>query len=145
VHFDFVLGQLSWDSWHVHRLSCEHISIVLQELDKRAFLFVIEAGTDDRGLVLIRESEVDSFSFFSWPHRGLGRGFIRRNCKILFHCLVINLCGKSYRGPSSERRQNGTSEAFNGALEVSAHGDDTLSTRYFEYHIWVVRDGHEFF
>jgi hypothetical protein len=89
-----VLDQLSRDSWHVCRLSCEHVSIVLQELDEHAFLFVVEAGTDDHGLAFIRESEVDSFSFFSWPHRGHGRGFIRKDCKILLYRLAVNLYRK---------------------------------------------------
>jgi hypothetical protein len=51
-----MLGQLSRDSQHVRRLPCEHIPIVLQELDERAFLFVIEAGADDCSLAFIRES-----------------------------------------------------------------------------------------
>jgi hypothetical protein len=72
----FVLGQLSRDSRHVHRLPCEHVPIVLQELDERSFLSVVEARTDDCGLVFIRESKMDPFSFFNWPHRGHGRGFI---------------------------------------------------------------------
>jgi hypothetical protein len=33
----------------------------LTGLDKRAFLFVVKAGTDDRDLAFIREFEVDSF------------------------------------------------------------------------------------
>jgi hypothetical protein len=100
VHFEFVLGQLSRDSRHVHRLPCEHVPIVLQELDERAFLFVVEAGTNDHGLAFIRESKVDSSSFFSWPHRGHAWGFIRRDCKVFFHRLAIDLCGKGYRGPA---------------------------------------------
>jgi hypothetical protein len=58
-----VFGQLSRDSRHVRRLPCEHVPIVLQELDEHAFLFVVEARTDDHGLAFMRESEVDSFSF----------------------------------------------------------------------------------
>jgi hypothetical protein len=116
----------------------------LQELDERAFLFVIEAGTDDCGLVFITESKVDSFSFFSRPHRGRGRGFTRRDCKVFLHQLAINLCGKGYRGPRSESRLNGTPKAFCGTLEVSADGDDPLRSWHFEYHIHVVRGGHEF-
>jgi hypothetical protein len=58
-----VFGQLSRDFQHVRRLPCENIPIVLQELDERAFLFVVETGTDDHGLAFMRESEVDSFSF----------------------------------------------------------------------------------
>jgi hypothetical protein len=39
---------------------------------------------------------------------------------------------------------NGTPKALSVALEVSAHGDDPLRTWHFEYHIWIVRYGHEF-
>jgi hypothetical protein len=70
IQFEFVLGQFSRDSQHVRRLPCEYVSVVLQELDERAFLFVVEARADDCGLVLIGEFEVDSFSFLSRPHRG---------------------------------------------------------------------------
>jgi hypothetical protein len=105
---------------------CKHIPIVLQELDERAFLFAVEAGTGDCSLAFIRESEVDSFGFFGRTNRGRNRGFIRRDCKIFFHWLAINLCGKGYRGLGSESRLNGTPKAFRGALEVSTHGDDPL-------------------
>jgi hypothetical protein len=40
IYFKFVLGQFSLDVRHVRRLPWEYISIILQELDKRAFLFV---------------------------------------------------------------------------------------------------------
>jgi hypothetical protein len=116
----------------------------LQELDEHTFLFVIEARIDDRCLAFIRESEVDSFSFFGRPHKGHDRGFIRKDCKIFFHQLAINLCEKDYQGPDSESHLNGTLEAFCDALEVSAHGDSPLRSWYFEIHIWVVRDGHDF-
>jgi hypothetical protein len=70
--------------------------------------------------------------------------FIRRDRKVFFHRLAIDLRGKGYQGPGSESHLNGTPEAFCGALEVSAHGDDLLRSWHFEYHIQVVRDGHEF-
>jgi hypothetical protein len=130
-----VLGQLSRDSRHVHRFPCEHVSIVLQELDERAFLFVVEAGTDDCGLAFIRESKIDPFSFFNRTNRGHGRGFIQRDFELFFHQLAIDLCGKGYRGPGDESRLNGTPKAFCDALEVSAHGDDPLRSWHFEYHI----------
>jgi hypothetical protein len=82
VHFEFVLGRLSQDSRHVCRLPCEHIPIILQELDERAFLFVVEAGTDDCNLVFIIESQIDPFSFFSWLHRDRSRSFIRRDREV---------------------------------------------------------------
>jgi hypothetical protein len=144
VHYKFVLGQLSQDSRHVHRLPCEHISIVLQELDKRAFLFVVEAGADDCSLAFIRESQIDPFSFFSRPHRGHSQSFIRGDCEVFVHQLAISLCGKSYRGPGSESRLNGTPKTFHGALEVGTHGDDPLRPWHLEYHIWVVWNCHEF-
>jgi hypothetical protein len=138
-----VLDQLSQDSRHVRRFPCEHVLIVLQELDERALLFFVEAGTDDSGLAFIKESEVDSFSFFGRPHRGRGQGFIRRDREVFFHRLAIDLRGKDYRGLGTESHLNGTPEAF-CALELSTHGDDPLRSWHFEYHIWVVRDDHEF-
>jgi hypothetical protein len=56
IYFKFVLGQFSRDSRHVRRLPCEYIPIVLQELDERGFLFVVEAGTNDCSLAFIKES-----------------------------------------------------------------------------------------
>jgi hypothetical protein len=41
IDLQFVLGQFSWDSWHIRRLPCEYVSVILQKLDERAFLFVI--------------------------------------------------------------------------------------------------------
>jgi hypothetical protein len=72
-----VLGQFSRDSRHIRRLPCEYVSVILQELDERTFLFVIQAGIDDGSLALIGEPEVDSLGFFGWPHRGHGLSFIR--------------------------------------------------------------------
>jgi hypothetical protein len=72
-----VLGQFSRDSRHIRRLPCEYVSVILQELDERAFLFVIQAGADDGGLAFISEPEVDPFSFFSRSHRDHDLSFIR--------------------------------------------------------------------
>jgi hypothetical protein len=65
IHFKFVLGQFSQDSWHIRRLPYRYISVILQEPDERAFLFVIEAGADDGSLAFIRESQINPLSFFS--------------------------------------------------------------------------------
>jgi hypothetical protein len=65
IHLELVLGQLSLDSRHVHKLPCEQVSVILQKLDERAFLFVDEAGADDRSLVLVKEIKVDPLGFFS--------------------------------------------------------------------------------
>jgi hypothetical protein len=35
-----VLGQFSLDSRHIRRLPCEYVSVILQEPDERAFLFL---------------------------------------------------------------------------------------------------------
>jgi hypothetical protein len=72
-----VLGQFSRDSRHIRRSPCEYVSVILQKLDERAFLFVIQAGTDDGNFAFICEPEVDSFGFFSRPHRGHGLSFTR--------------------------------------------------------------------
>jgi hypothetical protein len=58
-------------------LPCEYVSVILQELDERAFLFVTQAGTDDSGLALIGKPKIDSLGFFSRPHRGHDLSFIR--------------------------------------------------------------------
>jgi hypothetical protein len=77
-----VLGQFSRDSRHIHRLPCEYVSVILQKLDERAFLFVIQAGADDGSLALVSEPEVNSFCFLSRPHRGHDLSFIHRYCKV---------------------------------------------------------------
>jgi hypothetical protein len=40
---------------------------------------------------------------------------------------------------------DGHSETFCGALEVSAHSYDSLWSWHLQYHVRVMRDGHEFF
>jgi hypothetical protein len=83
IHLQFVLDQLSRDSRHICRLPCEYVSVILQKLDERAFLFVIQAGADDGSLAFVSEPEVDSFCFFIRPHRGHGLSFICRYRKVL--------------------------------------------------------------
>jgi hypothetical protein len=69
-------------------LPCEYVSIILQKLDERAFLFIVQAGADDGSLALISESKVDPLSFFSRPHRGRGLSFIRRCGKVFLRLRV---------------------------------------------------------
>jgi hypothetical protein len=76
IDLHFVLGQFSRDSQHIRWLPCEYISVILQKLDERAFLFVVQAGANDSGLAFISEPEVDSFRFLSRSHRAHGLGFI---------------------------------------------------------------------
>jgi hypothetical protein len=78
-----VLDQFSRDSRHIRRLPCEYVSVILQELDERAFLFVIQARTDDGRLALIGEPEVDSLGFFSRSYRGHGWSFIHGYREVL--------------------------------------------------------------
>jgi hypothetical protein len=125
-------------------LPCEHIPIVLLELDERAFIFVTEAGADDCSLAFIRESQIDPFSFFSRAHKGHSQSVIRGDREVFVHQLAIGLCGKGYRGPRSESHLNGTLKAFHDALEVGTHGDDALRPMHLEYHIRVVWNCHEF-
>jgi hypothetical protein len=75
IDLQFVLGQFYRDSQHIRRLPCEYVSVILQEPDERAFLFIIEVGIDDGGLALISKSQVDHLSLFSWPYRGHGLSF----------------------------------------------------------------------
>jgi hypothetical protein len=72
-----VLDQFSRDSRHIRRLPCEYVSVILQKLDERAFLFVIQAGVNDGSFAFVSEPEVDSLRFLSRPHRGHDLSFIR--------------------------------------------------------------------
>jgi hypothetical protein len=72
-----VLGQFSRDSRHIRKLPCEYVSVILQKLDERAFLFVIQARTDDSCFAFIGKPKIDSLGFFSRPYRGHGLSFIR--------------------------------------------------------------------
>jgi hypothetical protein len=76
IDLQFVLGQFSQDSRHIRRLPCEYVSVILQKLDKRTFLFVIQARADVGSLALVSEPKVDSVCFLSRPHRGHGLSFI---------------------------------------------------------------------
>jgi hypothetical protein len=125
-----VLGQFSRDSWHIRRLPCEYISVILQEPDECAFLFVIKAGTDDGGLMLISESQIDPLSIFSRPYRGHDLSFIGGYCETLLLRPGVRLRWKSCRGPSSESYLNGSPKALCGALEVIAHSNDSLRSRH---------------
>jgi hypothetical protein len=142
--FKFVLGQFSRDSWHVRRLPCEYIPIILQKLDERAFLFVVEAGADDCSISFIRESQIIPFSFFSRPHRDRSLSFFRRDRETFILQYVVRLCGKGYWGPDCESCLKGAPKAFRGALEVGAHGDNPLRSRHLQYHVQVMWNSHEF-
>jgi hypothetical protein len=91
----------------------------------RAFLFVVEAGADDGGLAFISEPQVDHLCLLSRLHRGHSLSFIRGYCEVFLR-LCVRLHEGSRWWSSSEGRLDSTSKAFCGALEVSAHGDDSL-------------------
>jgi hypothetical protein len=143
VDLQFVLGQFSRDSRHIRRLPCEYVSVVLQKPDERAFLFIVQAGADDGSLVFISKPQVDPFSFFSRPHRGHGLSFVRRCCKVFLR-LRVRLRRRSRRRFGGEGRLDSHSETFCGALEVSTHSYDSLWSWHLQYHVRVMRDGHEF-
>jgi hypothetical protein len=105
--------------------------------------FVVQAGADDGGLAFISEPEVDPFSFFSRPHRGRGLSFIRRHCQIFLR-LRVCLHRRSRRWFRGEGRQDGHSETFCDALEVSTHSYDPLRPWHLQYHVCVMWNGHEF-
>jgi hypothetical protein len=143
IDLQFVLDQFSWDSRHIRRLPCKYVSVILQEPDEHAFLFVVKAGTDDSSLALIEEPQVDFFSLLSRPYRGHGLSFLCGYCKV-FLKLCVRLRGRSRRGSSSKVCLDGSPKAFCGALEVSTHGDDPLRSWLLQYHVRIVQNGHEF-
>jgi hypothetical protein len=138
-----VLGQFSWDSRHIRRLPCEYVLVILQKLDERVFLFVVQAGADDGSLAFISEPQVDPFSFFSRPHRGRGLSFVRWCCEVFLR-LRVRLRRRSRRRFGGEGRLDGHSETLCGALEVSAHSYDSSWSWHLQYHVRVMRNGHEF-
>jgi hypothetical protein len=143
IDLQFVLSQFSRDSWHIRRLPCEYVSVILQEPDERAFLFVVKAGVDDGSPACISEPKVDSFRLLSRPHRDHGLSFVCRYCEVSLRlCVCLHRGGR--RWFSSEDRLDSSSETFHGALEVSAHGYDPLWPWHLQYHVRIVRNGHEF-
>jgi hypothetical protein len=134
IDLQFVLRQFSRDSRYIRRLPCEYVSVILQEPDERAFLFVVKAGTDDGSLALIGESQVDPFSLLSRPYRGHGLSFVSGYCEVFLQ-LGVHLHGGSCWGCGSESCLDGSPKALCGALEVSMHGDDSLRSRHLQYHV----------
>jgi hypothetical protein len=68
IDIDFVLSQLSWDTWHVGRLPSEDIFVVLKKVGERKFLFSREVGTDGRYLLRVTSTQVNFLyiNFFLW-------------------------------------------------------------------------------
>jgi hypothetical protein len=68
VNINFVLSQLSWDTWHVGRLPSEDIFVVPKKVGEREFLFCREVGTDGRHFGGITSTQVDLLhvGFFWW-------------------------------------------------------------------------------
>jgi hypothetical protein len=81
-------------------LPCEYVPVIMQESDKRAFLFVIKAGTDDGGLALISKSQIDPLSLFNRPYRGHVLSFISGYCETLFLRPGVRLCEGAIEGPA---------------------------------------------
>jgi hypothetical protein len=138
-----VLGQFSRDSRHIRRLPCEYVSVILQEPDECAFLFVIQAGADDGGFAFVGEPKVDSFGFFRQPHRGHGLSLVCGYCEVFLR-LRVCLRRRSRQRFGGEGRLDGHSETFCVALEVSAHSYDPLRPWHLQYHVCIMRNGHEF-
>jgi hypothetical protein len=134
IDLQFVLGQFSRDSWHIRRLPCEYVSVILLEPDERTFLFAVKAGTDDGSLALIDKSQVDSFSLLNRPYRGHDLSFVRGYCEVFLRLCVRMRRGSRWRS-SSKGRLDGSPKAFRGALEVSVHGYDSLRSWHLHYHV----------
>ena len=68
IDIDYVLSQLSWDTWHVGRLSSEDIFVVPKKVGEREFLFRREVGADGCCFGGIASAQVDllDVGFFWW-------------------------------------------------------------------------------
>jgi hypothetical protein len=93
--------------------------------------------------VFIIEPKVDPFRLLSLPDRGISLSFVRRYCEVSLR-LRVCLRGGRRRWFSSEVHLDSYLETFRGALKVSTHGDDTLWPWHLQYHIRIMRNGHEF-
>jgi hypothetical protein len=131
------------DSRHIRRLPCEYVSVILQESDERALLFVVEDRADDGGFAFISKPKVDPLCLLSRPDRGHGLSFIRGYREVSIR-LCARLHGGSRRWFSGEGHLSCSPKAFHDALEVSAHDDDSLWSWHLQYHVQIVRDDHEF-
>jgi hypothetical protein len=119
IDLQFVLGQFSWDSRHIRRLPYEYVSVILQEPDEHAFLFVVQAGADDGSLAFISKPKVDPFRLPSRTHRGHSLSFVRRYCEVSLR-LCVCLRGGSRWWFSSEGRLDSYSEKHSAAPWKSA-------------------------
>ena len=61
---ELVLGKFPRYSRHVLRGPCKDIPILTEELDKLAFLFAAESGTDDTALARLGGVQDDSLAIF---------------------------------------------------------------------------------
>jgi len=60
-----VLSEFPRDTWHVRRFPCKDVSILTDELDERAFLFVRQACLDGELLRRVTRDKVDFLSVLS--------------------------------------------------------------------------------
>jgi hypothetical protein len=109
----------------------------------RACFPICRRGWSDGSLAFISKPQVDPLCLLSRPHRGHGLSFIHGYREVSLR-LCVHLHGGSRRWFSGEGRLNCSPKALRGALEVSLHGDDSLWSWHFQYHVRIVRDGHEF-
>jgi hypothetical protein len=70
---ELVLGDLPRDAWHVKGLPCKGITIGMQKVNERAFLFGRELGPDPHGLGRILGVDLDRFGILGRVE-GDGRG-----------------------------------------------------------------------
>jgi hypothetical protein len=54
-----VLSQLSWNTWHVGRLSRKDILVFFKKVSELKFLFLREVDTDDRRLGGVTSTQID--------------------------------------------------------------------------------------
>jgi hypothetical protein len=144
VQIEFMLNQLSRDSWHVNSLPCKDVPIFLEEFDDREFLFRIQSVSyvSNHGRLLRRQwyllakcvLRLDGhFGGLGVRHDqvlgGLGQGLFQLLefygcCQSIGHHIVFLL-------------------TVIGLLDVSPDGDDSTWAWHLQYQVGVMRNCHE--
>jgi len=132
VDIEVVLGEFSWYSGHVRGLPCEDIHVFTQELDERAFLFRVQAGTDGNLLGGVSFLQVHLLSLLSsFERRGLVRNLLLGGVHLFrIHCGPVSLQFFSGDDLLSERSFSGL--ALLRLLEATGNSYPAVSSRHLE-------------
>jgi hypothetical protein len=137
---ELVLSDLPRDAWHVRGLPCEVITIGVQEVDERTFLFGQELGLDPQCLGQVVGVDLDHLGILGQV-KGAGRGWLITVGSVLHHRLAkpLKLGGIGNDGGELEVLVATVICLFDGA----AHHDDIVQSWHLQLEVGVVGDHNE--